>query len=208
MQYKQKFIDALVQAHDMLPGNPITDAGISMFCSVLEANKMDYGTACVCLAKHLSDPVNGKFPPVPAHIFAQLDIGDDSQSGWIDVLKAKRSKKSVYRPVVFEDKQIHVAIAAMGGWQTLYDRIAHCMYEGEGLEWVKKDFIESYKTCRQKVNYDYMVAHDSAYKYDPLIIGNADQCQAHLLEHKKVKSKAITAPMKEAKRIASGKVAR
>ena len=205
---KDIFIKALHKSYSEIYDKTLTTGLMEIFCNILESNGVPYETACDALAKHVADTKRGSFPPKPADIFAQLDIGDDSQSGWIDVLKAKRSKKSVYRPVVFEDKQIHVAIAAMGGWQTLYDRIAHCMYEGEGLEWVKKDFIESYKTCRQKVNYDYMVAHDSAYKYDPLIIGNADQCQAHLLEHKKVKSKAITAPMQEAKRIASGKVAR
>ena len=123
----------------------------------------------------------------------EQQLENDAQSAFIKVWDAI-SKVGIYKPVVFDDLKIHAALGN-SGWLDL----AEMTYDKK--ETFRAQFIRAYKGCSVTGNTPRVLA--GAHGGKAAMVGNAEQCQAHLLEHKTTKSKAITAPMQEAKRIAA-----
>lgn len=111
----EAFGDLWTQAHEVYGRVPEPRVVYMVFQSLIAFSLEDIEHA---LARHMTNPDNGQFPPKPADIVRLLQGSSQSASGeaWAKVDYAIRCVGN-YRSVVFDDPKIHAAIERLGGWQ-------------------------------------------------------------------------------------------
>ena len=172
---------AIIKAY-ALSGKDVTSETIENTCAVWIEEMRDMNIDLEIAAQAYKE-VNrsSKFMPQLSEVLELIGGDKDAKAlnAWVEVLQAQKKNKAVYRPLAFGDSQIHSAIEAMGGWGHVYDNITHKLYLGEDLIWIKKEFVEAYKSSRRKPEYKYLVAHGdgsiNGQTYEPILIGNVDQ---------------------------------
>lgn len=92
------------------------------------------------LARHMTNPDNGQFPPKPADIVRLLQGSSQSASGeaWAKVDYAIRCVGN-YRSVVFDDPKIHAAIERLGGWQKI------ALTDEKEYPFLRNNFVKLYQ---------------------------------------------------------------
>ncbi len=72
------------------------------------------------VSHHIADPHTGQFIPKPSDIVGRIEGKNEEKAlqAWLDVFSAIQ-RYGAYQSIIFEDKTIHAAIDAMGGWKTL-----------------------------------------------------------------------------------------
>lgn len=111
----EAFGDMWVQAHEIYGRTPESTVIYMVFQALIAFSLDDIERA---LARHITNPDTGQYPPKPADIVRLLQGSSQSASGeaWAKVDYAIRCVGN-YRSVVFDDPKIHAAIERLGGWQ-------------------------------------------------------------------------------------------
>jgi hypothetical protein len=133
--------------------------------------------------RHVRDPERGRFCPKVADLVAILG-GTPSERAviaWGKVLDAM-TRVGAYSDVVFDQPQIHAAVADMGGWPKL------CRTELSELSFFQHRFMELFRAYSQRGTQGYPRvligdrSSDEEYKRKgiavptPVLIGNPEAC--------------------------------
>jgi hypothetical protein len=96
-------------------GRGVTVGVIDVWWGVLEP--FELGDVSRAFSRYVGDPDQGRYPPVPASIVAQLRPGAKAQSlRAFDVVVKAMAEVGPYRSVVFDDPLIHAVVEDLGGW--------------------------------------------------------------------------------------------
>ncbi len=135
------------------------------------------------MTAHAMDPEAGRFPPKPADIVRQLHGTNTDRAlvAWGRVYAAISDVGS-YRSVVFDEPEIHAAVADAGGWQAI------CAGKVDELPHLQRRFCEAYRAYRARGCVDWprvLVGYAEAANAlrgrepaPPVRIGNAEGCAA------------------------------
>jgi len=199
MSLRNAVLDA-IEMHQ----SEIDDAKAKRICNTwhkaMQANGIDEQVATQALEQIT---YTTKFMPKPADVIELVRGGSDTKAlaGWVNVIKVAKTTNAIYRPTIFDDPQIHYTIATMGGWADLYNQITSLRHIGESLQWIKKDFIASYKACRTG-KYKMLIAYGDGKGRKPIVIGSRDECKRLLTV---AKDKQLNSANETIKRLAQGK---
>ena len=121
----------------------LTTMTLRMWFEALKAYEIT--TVQAAFSRHLINPDNGQFLPMPADLVKLIEGGSDDAAlvAWAKVDRAVRTV-GPYQSVVFDDPLIHYVIVNMGGWIGLGDK-------GED-EWPfeRNRFVALYRGARMR----------------------------------------------------------
>lgn len=114
---------------------------IQMYWQSLKPVTIDQFDSAV--QKHMLDPKNGRFFPIPADIMRNIDgqqqtTEDRAMLAWMEVERSI-SRIGAYGSINLEDKQALMAIKNMGSWQQL------CHTDRDKLGFKRQEFMANYK---------------------------------------------------------------
>jgi len=158
-------------------------------------------------ARKLLKSWNYSYMPKPAHFieakkeFSDLDIEIIAQKAWDSVIYAIEQGVGYTAVADFEDKLIPAVVELTGG----FERLASKTYEE--LEWIKKEFIKTYKAALQgeisiRANEQRALLEDTKTLLIPADYPTKTQNQkVAAIENKQNKATALIANLAQAKRI-------
>ncbi|MFL1404209.1 DUF6475 domain-containing protein [Marinobacter sp. M1N3S26] len=133
----EAFGDLWAQAHEVYGRSPEARVVYMVFQSLIAFSLDDIERA---LARHITNPDTGQYPPKPADIVRLLQGSSQSASGeaWAKLDYAVRCVGN-YRSVVFDDPKIHAAIERLGGWQKV------ALTDDKEYPFLKNAFLKLYQ---------------------------------------------------------------
>lgn len=129
---------------------------------------------------HAKNPENGQFPPKISDLSKIIDGNSDGKAqAALAKLESAFGACGAYRIPVFDDANIHRAIAENGGW------LAFCHCEEKAYPFLRNDFVKSYKArLNRSESYSEAIPQLTNIQGFPptqVFIGDRKKCETVLL---------------------------